>query len=147
MGPRRPKNDSKLPPVFLLVSITGTGSSFSLSMIRQPGGKRSSFRTSGLDFTEVSHAVEPFEAMYRAIGLDRVNSMCRVSRRASLMCFEVKVFENCMGWGRVKSRGISRSTLSMLLEEFSPQRHQLSCFPVTNSHSLDRPSVALHSTA
>lgn len=113
--PRRPKNDNKPPPVFFLLSVAGVGSSFSI--ILQPGGKRSSFKTSGLDFTEVSHAVDPFEAIYKAIGLDRTVSMCRVSRRASFMCFEVKVFENCTCWGRVKSCGISRSITSLLLEE------------------------------
>lgn len=90
--PRRPKNDNRPPLVFFLLSVAA-GSSFSI--IFQPGGKRSSFKTSGLDFTKVSHAIDPFEAMYKAIGLDRIVPMCRVSRRASLIYFEVKVFENC----------------------------------------------------
>jgi hypothetical protein len=100
-GPRRPNRDNKRPPAFFLCSVAVAGSSFSI--IRQPGGKTSSCKTSGLDFTEASHAVDPFEAMYKAIGLDRVISMCRVSRRASFICFDVKLFENGILWGRVKS--------------------------------------------
>jgi hypothetical protein len=82
--PRRPKNDNKPPLAFFLLSVVKAGSSFSITF--QPGGRRSSFKTSGLDFTEVSQAVDPFDAIYRAIGLDRTVSMCRVSRRVSLIC-------------------------------------------------------------
>lgn len=60
-APRRPKKYNNPPPCCFLLSVAGTGSSF--SMIRQPGGKRSSFESSGLDFMAVSHAVDPFEDM------------------------------------------------------------------------------------
>lgn len=61
-GPLRPKKDSKPPLAFFLASVAGEVASFSFSITRQPGGSRSSFKTSGLDFTEVSHAVDPLDA-------------------------------------------------------------------------------------
>lgn len=92
-GPRRPKNDNS-PVPFFLGSTTNTGSSFSFSTTRHPGGKRSSLVTSGLDLTDVSHAVDPLDAMYRAKGLARVIETFRVRRSASAIDFPVKVFEN-----------------------------------------------------
>lgn len=60
--PLRPKKDSKPPLAFFLASVAGEVTSFSFSITRQPGGNRSSFKISGLDFTEVSHAVDPLDA-------------------------------------------------------------------------------------
>lgn len=57
---RRPKKDNKPPFGFFIGSIA-TSFSFSFSMTRQPGGKKSSDANSGLDLTDVSHAVDPFD--------------------------------------------------------------------------------------
>lgn len=114
----RPKNDSSPPfGFFLFPSFAGDNSSLSLSFskTRQPGGRTSSWTTSGLDLTEASHAVDPFVAIYSARGLIRVIGACRVSLKVSPTCFEVKVLENGGLDGKIKSLGISLSTTAVLV--------------------------------
>lgn len=98
----RPRNDNKPPLDFLLLSITGDVSS-SLSITRHPGGEKSSLTASGLAFTEASHAVDPFDATYSAMGLLRVMGRFRVSRKASIVFFETNVCVNETLGGRVRS--------------------------------------------
>ena len=110
----RPKKDSNPPPAFFFVSGVGNVSCLSLSTIRQPGGSKSSWPISCLDLTDISHAVEPFEAIYMAIGLDSVIGRCLVSRNASFMCLAVNVLANCTFGDKTRPSGTNISTAGTL---------------------------------
>ena len=97
----RPKNESKPPDFLPLPSFSGAGASACFSTIRQPGGESSWTTASGLDFRAVSQAVDPFDAIKRDIGLDRTRDACLVARIASIMCFDVAVWENGIEGGNV----------------------------------------------
>ena len=102
MVPLRPKNDNNPPPVFFLESTDGSGSSFCFSMTRHPGGRSSSLLTSDVDFTDVSHAADPLDAIYKVNGLLRETATLRLKRSASVICFAVNVLEKRTYGGRVK---------------------------------------------
>ena len=93
MAPLRPKNDNNRPPVFFLESTVGNGSSFCFSTTLQPGGRSSSLLTSDVDFTEVSHAADPLDAIYKVKGLLRETAALRLKRSPSIICFAVNVLE------------------------------------------------------
>ena len=112
--PLLPKNESSPPLGFFFPSSATTGSSFVVSRIFHPAGTISSCIILGLDFKEFSQDVEPFDAMYSAIGLDRVTCECRVSLRASDICFETNVLENATFTGRTKSSGTNLSLIEFL---------------------------------
>ena len=99
----RPKNEKR--PDLFFSSSTGDSDSLAVSRILQPGGVTSSGATVGLALIEASHEVEPFDAMYMAIGLDRVGERFLVNLRLSDNCFDVNVFWNGDLGGRTKSSG------------------------------------------
>jgi hypothetical protein len=102
---RRPKKDKRPVLVVFFLSSDGTGPPLSLSTMRHPAGRTLSSERSNLDFTEASHAVEPLEAMYWAMGLERMKGTCLVRRTASAMDLWVKDLEKGgRGW-RARSEG------------------------------------------
>lgn len=108
----RPQNDNNPPPVFFPFPVSATPcvtASFPPSTTRQPTGK-SSCTTSQRDLTDVSHAVEPFDAISCDIGLSRVTGRCLLTRIDSAMCLAVKVLPNGIVGGRVISSGTMRAT-------------------------------------
>jgi hypothetical protein len=105
----RPKNDNKPALVFfaLVALAVCVAVSLSVSSTRQPTGK-SSWTTSGRDLMDVSHAVEPFEAMSCDIGLSRVSGTCLLSRIHSAMDLAVNDLPKGTIGGRVISSGATR---------------------------------------
>lgn len=101
----RPKNE-KRPDLFFSPSAGGSDS-LAVSRILQPRGVSSSGATVGLALIDASHEVEPFDAMYIAIGLDRVDERFLVNLRPSDNCFDVNVFWKGGFGGRTKSSGAS----------------------------------------
>jgi hypothetical protein len=112
----RPQNDNKPPPIFfpLPASADCASASLSFSTTFQPTGK-SSWTTSGRDFTDVSHAVDPFEAMSCDMGLSRVRWMCLLSRIDSAMDLAVNDLPNGIAGGGVISSGAIRFMSAMLI--------------------------------
>jgi hypothetical protein len=83
------------------------GACLSPSTTRQPTGK-SSWITSGRDLTDVSHAVEPLEAISCDMGLSRVRGVCLLNRTDSAMDLAVNVLPNEIVGGMVISSGKTR---------------------------------------
>ena len=64
--------------------------------------------TSGRDLTDVSHAVEPLEAMSCDMGLSRVRGVCLLNRTDSAMDLAVNVLPNGIVGGMLISSGAMR---------------------------------------
>jgi hypothetical protein len=140
----RPQNDNKPPPTFLPLPASAAcpGLSLSLSTTRQPTGE-SSWTTSGRDLIDVSHAVEPFEAMSCDMGLNRVRGTYLLSRIDSAMDLAANVLPNGISVGRVISSGATRAIIEGLptavsMELQRPLHNEITYRPVTTSIPLYR---------
>ena len=143
----RPQNDNKPPPVFLPLPAPAAciEASLSFSTTRQPTGK-SSWTTSGRDLTDVSHAVEPLEAISCAMGLNRVRGTCLLSRKDSPIDLAVNVLPNGIIVGRIISSGTTRFIKEVLptavsMELQGRKRDETTYRPSTTSIPLYRLSM------
>jgi hypothetical protein len=108
----RPQNDSNPPPIFLPLPASAACAGPSSTTL-QPTG-RSSWTTSGRDLTDVSHAVDPFEAISCDIGLRRARGTCLLSRIDSAIDLAVNDLPNGIIGGRVIPSGATRFISAVL---------------------------------